>query len=304
MNPSMTMTAFLLSVLLGLFPGLSSARAAQPVPAPGAREETAEKPSSAEVLTRLRLGNARFSLGQSTFKGIDAARSRETAENGQKPIATILSCSDSRVPVEYIFDQGLGDLFVVRVAGNVSDTDEIGSIEYGTEHLGTPLLLVLGHTKCGAVTAVVQGDSVHGKIPLLVDNIGPAVQTAREKNPGLDEKDLISKAIEANVFRSIEDILTGSGMVRELVNEKKLRVEGAIYDIATREVHWLGTHPDQAKLLATPLKEEKAGEGQAAPATGHAPVAEEKKPAAEPEKTVPAQEEQKEEHKEGPTASH
>jgi carbonic anhydrase len=294
----MTMTAFLLSALLGLFPGLSSARAAQPAPAPAAQEETAEKPSSAEVLTRLRLGNARFSLGQSTFKGIDAARCLETAEKGQKPIATILSCSDSRVPVEYIFDQGLGDLFVVRVAGNVSDTDEIGSVEYGTEHLGTPLLVVLGHTKCGAVTAVVQGDSVHGKIPLLVDNIGPAVQTAREKNPGLEGKDLIPKVIEANVFRSIEDILTGSEMVRELVNEKKLRVEGAIYDIATREVRWLGTHPDQAKLLAAPPKEEKAEEGHAAPATGHAPAAEPE------EKKVPAQEEQKEEHKEGQAASH
>lgn len=305
MNPSMTMTAFLLSALLALFPGLSSGRDAQPVPAPAAKEETAEKPSSAEVLNRLRLGNARFSLGKSTFKGIDAARCLETAEKGQKPIATILSCSDSRVPVEYIFDQGLGDLFVVRVAGNVSDTDEIGSIEYGTEHLGTPLLLVLGHTKCGAVTAVVQGDSVHGKIPQLVDNIIPAVKTAQEKNPGLQGKDLIPKAIEANVFRSIEDILTGSEMVRELVKEKKLRVEGAIYDIATREVHWLGAHPDQAKLLAAPPKEEKAGEGHGAPEEKqHAAKEEKAGTAAPPEESAPALKEQKEEQKEGQAASH
>jgi carbonic anhydrase len=306
--------------LLGVFSISTPVPAAQPAAGAAAQEEAVAKPAASEVLNRLRLGNARFSLGKSTFKGIDIARSVETAEKGQKPIATILSCSDSRVPVEYIFDQGLGDLFIVRVAGNVSDTDEIGSIEYGTEHLGTPLLVVLGHTKCGAVTAVVENSPVHGKIPQLVDNIGPAVQTAREKNPGLEGKDLIPKAIEANVFRSIEDILTGSEMVRELVNEKKLRVEGALYDIKTREVHWLGAHPDQAKLLATSPKEEKAGEGHAAPAAtgGHAP-AEEKKAAAgghaaEPEKgdaaahpeeaAAPAKEEQKEEHKEGQAASH
>ncbi len=282
---------FLLGALLGLFSASHPVPAAQPASGTAAKEEAAAKPSPAEVLTRLRLGNARFSLGKSTFKGIDAARCLETAEKGQKPIATILSCSDSRVPVEYIFDQGLGDLFVVRVAGNVSDTDEIGTIEYGTEHLGTPLLLVLGHTKCGAVTAVVENSPVHGKIPLLVDNIGPAVQTAREKNPGVEGKDLIPKAIEANVFRSIEDVLTGSEMVRELVNEKKLRVEGALYDITTREIHWLGVHPDQAKLLAAAPKGEHAAEGHAAP----------------PEKAsaaAPAQEEQKKELQEGQAASH
>jgi carbonic anhydrase len=283
-------TVFVLLVLWGLFSTDLSVGAEQPVPTGAATHEETETPLSPNaVLNRLRLGNARFSLGKSTFAGIDAARSLETAEKGQKPVATILACSDSRVPVEYIFDQGLGDLFVVRVAGNVSDTDEIGTIEYGTEHLGTPLLVVLGHTKCGAVTAVVQGDSVHGKIPQLVDNILPAVQIAREKNPGLEGKDLIPKAIEANIFRSIEDILLGSEIVRERVREKKLRVEAALYDIATREVHWLGLHPNQTKLLAAPPKEEKAGEGHAVPVTGHAPVAEEKKPAVEPEKTVPGQ---------------
>jgi carbonic anhydrase len=133
--------------------------------------------------------------------------SSRPAPQGQNPSVTILACSDSRLPVERIFDQGIGDLFVVRVAGNVADGDEIGSIEYGMGHLHTPLLVVLGHTKCGAVTAVASGAAVHGSIPGLVDNIIPAVDAARRKNPTLSGPDLIARAIEENVLISMRDVL-------------------------------------------------------------------------------------------------
>lgn len=131
--------------------------------------------SPEEAMKKLADGNSRYAAGACLHSDINQARRTETAQKGQHPIATILSCSDSRVPPEYIFDQGIGDLFVIRVAGNVADTDEIGSAEYGVDHLGTPVLMVLGHSKCGAVTAVATGTEVHGSIPALVENIKPAL---------------------------------------------------------------------------------------------------------------------------------
>jgi methyl-accepting chemotaxis protein len=186
-------------------------------------------------------------------------RVADTGANGQKPIVTILGCSDSRVPLERIFDQGVGDVFAVRVAGNVSDTDEIGSAEYGTGHLNTPLMVVLGHTKCGAVTAVATGAQVHGSIPGLVDNIIPSVEAAKAKHPGVTGKDIVPFAIEENVWQSIGDVLSGSEEIRTLVKEGKLAVVGAVYDIDTGKVNWLGQHPEQTAFLSVP----------GAPAAGH-----------------------------------
>src|SRR5262245_28073525 len=119
------------------------------------------------ALKMLQEGNARFVAGKARHPHEDQGRRNETA-SGQHPFASILSCSDSRDPVEVTFDEGVGDLFVVRVAGNVADTDEIASLEYGAEHLGTQLIAVLGHTKCGAVTAVVNEDKLGGSLPQLV----------------------------------------------------------------------------------------------------------------------------------------
>jgi carbonic anhydrase len=207
--------------------------------------------SAAEALERLKEGNARFVAGASEHPRIDAKRLKETTEGGQHPFATVIGCSDSRAGIELLFDQGVGDVFVIRVAGNVIGTNEAGSIEYGVDNLGTPLFVVLGHTHCGAVTAVVEGARVGGNIPKLVEPIGPAAEKARQKHPGAKGEELVAHAIEANVFQSIESILTISETVRERVESGQLKIVGALYNIETGEVDWLGEHPDQAELLAT-----------------------------------------------------
>jgi carbonic anhydrase len=207
-------------------------------------------PSSDEVLAALKTGNARFVAGQSAHPHTDLGRLAETAQNGQHPSTTILTCSDSRVPVERLFDQGIGDVFVVRVAGNVCDTDEIGSIEYGVDHLGTPLLLVLGHTKCGAVTAVATGAVLHGSIPPLVANISPAVAKARAANPALTGEALVPEAIKANCWQAIDDLFKSSPAIRDKVKSGAVKVVAAVYDISDGRVEWLGAHPEQGRLLA------------------------------------------------------
>jgi len=127
--------------------------------------------SADEAIKVLKEGNSRCMSGAPKHPNQDQECRLLTATMGQRPYATVLSCSDSRVPVEILFDTGIGDLFVIRIAGNVADVDEVGTIEYGVDHLGTPVLVVLGHTRCGAVTAVAQGAKLHGSIPQLVDNI-------------------------------------------------------------------------------------------------------------------------------------
>jgi methyl-accepting chemotaxis protein len=202
-----------------------------------------------EALKRLVQGNARYVDGAPTHPRQDDARRAKTVADGQHPFATILSCSDSRGPVELIFDQGVGDLFVVRVAGNVADVDEIGSIEYGVGHLHTPLLVVLGHTGCGAVTAVVNKADVHGHIAALVDNIKPAAERTRHDHPELSGSALVGEAVKENVLQSIEDLLTKSEEVRELVKAGKLKVVGGVYDLQAGAVTWSGAHPRQDALV-------------------------------------------------------
>lgn len=205
----------------------------------------------AQAMSQLKEGNARFVSGKSQFPRQDLARLSETA-SAQHPKATILTCSDSRIPVEKVFDQGIGDLFVIRVAGNVCDVDETGTIEYGVDHLGTPILLVLGHTKCGAVTAVATGAEVHGSIPQLVDNIGPAVERAHQLNPSLEGKALVPAATTENIWQSIEDLLHRSSIIREKVIEGAVKVYGGLYHLEDGTVEWLGPHPRQTSLLASP----------------------------------------------------
>src|SRR5881394_3335221 len=146
------------------------------LPGIGQRAETAVTSDSA--LAELKAGNEHHARHQYQHPHESAARQRELTA-GQHPHAEILSCADSRVPPEIVFDQGLGDLFVVRVAGNVATDTEIGSLEYGAEHLHIPLLVVLGHESCGAVTAAVQGGEVEGHIVSLVNLIKPAVDKSR-----------------------------------------------------------------------------------------------------------------------------
>ena len=205
---------------------------------------TAEK-----AMTLLKDGNQRFVSGKMKHPNMKAARRKETSSKGQHPFATVIGCSDSRVPVETVFDRGLGDIFTFRVAGNVCNVDEAGSIEYGVEHLSTPLFVVLGHTQCGAVTAVVDGADVHGNIPKLVANIKPAVAQVRKEQPDLKGEALIEASIKSNVFQTIEDLFKRSPEIRASVRDKKVVVVGAVYDIGSGKVEWLGGHPDEEKLI-------------------------------------------------------
>ena len=218
-----------------------------------------ESTAGPDPVAQLTDGNGRFTSGKATHPNQLEER-RDQTKDGQHPFVTVLSCSDSRVPPEILFDQGLGDVFAVRVAGNVADTDELGSVEYGVDHLGTPLLVVLGHTKCGAVTAVATKAEVHGHIPELVDNIIPAVELTKTKFPNLNDKELVPEAIKANVFQSIKDLVSKSAAIHDRLKEGKVKIVGAVYDIASGKVEWLGEHPEQAALLAAaPPAEHGAG---------------------------------------------
>ena len=205
--------------------------------------------SADEALKMLKDGNARCLEGKATHPRQDAARRALTAGQGQHPFAAVLSCSDSRSPVELIFDQGIGDLFVIRVAGNVAATDEIGTMEYAVDHLGTPVVVVLGHSQCGAVTAAVEGTKLPGSMGVLIAPIKPAAAKAKEENPGAATEALVSAAVKENVFQAMEDVLQKSPLIKARVKAGKTKLLGAVYELDTGRVQWLGPHPDQEKLL-------------------------------------------------------
>ncbi|WP_084553440.1 carbonic anhydrase [Desulfopila aestuarii] len=206
----------------------------------------AAKPNADEALDLLKKGNERFVSGMSMHPNTSSERLIQAGKEnqGDHAYATVITCSDSRVPVELLFDAGIMDTFVVRVAGNVVDTDEAGSIEYGLAHVKTPILVVLGHTQCGAVTAVTHavhgtGHALERNIPQLVDNIEPAVRAAMAANPEMHGDEVIPAAIEANVWQGIEDLFMMSPSTRDLVKNHTARVIGAIYDVGTGKVNWL-----------------------------------------------------------------
>ena len=205
--------------------------------------------SADDSLRLLKEGNARYLEGKPRHPHQDRERRALTTGQGQHPLAAVLTCSDSRVPVEIIFDQGIGDIFVVRVAGNVAATDEVASLEYAVDHLDTPLVVVLGHTRCDAVSAVVDDTKLPPNIAALVEPIKPAVAKAREANPEAAKGALLAAAIKANVWQAIEDLLQQSPIMREKVREGKIQVLGALYDLDTGQVQWLGAHPEQDKLV-------------------------------------------------------
>jgi carbonic anhydrase len=199
--------------------------------------------NSSALLAELNKGNERFTSGKNAFPRSGATRRKDVAK-GQTPFATVLTCADSRVSPEFIFDQGIGDLFVVRVAGNVADTDEIGTIEYGVGHLKTPVLIVMGHTHCGAVKAVQEGAKVSQNIKWLVDNIAPALDRVKKSHPDADAHEIVELAVEENVRQSIQDILKRSEEVREKVAEGHLTICGGVYDLESGKVKWLGAKPE------------------------------------------------------------
>lgn len=212
----------------------------------GGHEAAVKKPSPDECIAKLKEGNARFVAGKSSNPHSDAARLTQAGseDQGKHAFATIITCSDSRVPIERIMDAGIMDIFVVRVAGNVIDGDEAGSIEYGLAHVHTPVLVVLGHTQCGAVKAVTaaiqgKGHALERNIPALVDNIQPAVERAMAAHPEAKGADIVPYGIEENVWQGIEDLFMRSPAAREMVKSGTVKVVGAIYDVGTGKVNWL-----------------------------------------------------------------
>ena len=198
-----------------------------------AAHAAAPAPSAEATLKELKDGNARFVMGQLRTPHVKPARRAETAA-AQHPQAVVLGCSDSRVPPEYIFDQGVGDLFVVRVAGNVSEPATLGSIEYAAEHLGAPLVVVLGHHSCGAVKATVEGASTEGNVGTIVKEIQPAV--AAVQKPGPEGK--VNDVVHVHAHRVAAELLQESPVLTKLTGEGKVKIVVGIYDLATGKVEF------------------------------------------------------------------
>lgn len=185
-----------------------------------------------ETMKALLEGNARYTSSQPSSCTKADATVRETLAKGQKPPAIVLSCSDSRVPPELIFDQTLGDLFVVRVAGNVPDPIVLGSIEYAAEHLGSSLIVVLGHERCGAVTAAVDAKGKPtGNIGAIVSAIAPAVAQAKKEAAGKERTDLVDMAITDNVKLVAASLTKRSPVLAKLVKEGAVKIVTARYDL-------------------------------------------------------------------------
>jgi carbonic anhydrase len=200
---------------------------------PATKQKTEERVTADSAIAELKVGNKHHVQHHYRHPHQTALRQSQLT-SGQHPHAEILSCSDSRVPPEIIFDQGLGDLFVVRVAGNVTADVEVGSLEYGAEHLHIPLLVVLGHEQCGAVTAALQGGPPEGHISALVNLIKPAV----EKSRGL-KGDPVSNAVRTNVEMVVKELRSSTPLLSELVAQHKLKIVGAVYSLETGKVTWL-----------------------------------------------------------------
>lgn len=204
------------------------APAAAPAHAPAvAGKEKEAAPGGEEALKRLVEGNARFVAGAAKHPDQTTQRRAELAQ-GQAPFAIVLTCSDSRVPPELFLDQGLGDLFVIRNAGNILDDHVIGSMEYAVEHLHVPLVLVIGHEKCGAVSAAASGGEVPGHIRSVVEALEPAVELAKDK-PG----DKVDNAVRANAQRVAEILGRVEPILKEAVGQGHLLIVPARYDLAT-----------------------------------------------------------------------
>jgi carbonic anhydrase len=189
------------------------------------------------ALTRLLEGNKRYTRHKERHPDQSSARQKELVE-GQHPFAVILGCADSRVPPELLFDQGLGDLFVIRVAGNIVDDAILGSIEYAVVHLRTKLILVLGHEKCGAVSAAIEGGDVAGHLKALVAAIRPSV-SATAKDPG----DKLHNCVIENARRVARQLRQSEPVVKEAVERNELKIVAADYALDTGKVTLLDGHP-------------------------------------------------------------
>jgi carbonic anhydrase len=210
----------------------------QRTPAPPQRDDEVEV-TAKQAKELLEAGNARFVAGTPLHPD-QAVTRRDAVAEAQHPFAAVLSCADSRVPPEALFDQGLGDLFVVRSAGQVVDHAVMGSLQYGVDHLGVSLLVVLGHSACGAVKATIEsldgGEPSGTDIDALVTGVLPAVKEAEEL--GAEGQELLDVSIQINVERVVEAMKVAK-VIGEANSLREIKVVGAIYDLATGEVEWL-----------------------------------------------------------------
>lgn len=195
-----------------------------------------------EALARLKAGNQRFMSGVRSLETDVKSTNRAGFVGGQEPFAIVLGCSDSRVPAEIIFDQGLGDLFVIRVAGNIVAPSQVGSVEFAAEQFGTPLVVVLGHSKCGAVTATLnelknpsQATS-SSNVMSIVNRIRPSIQPLFESGVHQDPDKLLTACIHANMLAATNHLRHGSQILEQLVMKGDLKIIGAKYSLETGEV--------------------------------------------------------------------
>ncbi|TXJ10573.1 MAG: carbonic anhydrase [Acinetobacter sp.] len=196
--------------------------------------------SAQEALQRLKTGNQNFVHGQLSAKHLSHLARNELAE-AQNPFAIILGCSDSRVPAEIVFDQGLGDLFVIRVAGNIVAPSQVGSVEFAAERYDCPLVVVLGHSHCGAIQATIETLRHPDKLPSrnlmsIVNRVRPAVEMLFQTELSHDNEKLTKHAVRANVFASVNQLRHGSTVLESLIEKGQLMIVGAEYSLETGEV--------------------------------------------------------------------
>ena len=193
-----------------------------------------------EALARLKEGNQRFVTGVRSLDALLSHTRRAELATEQHPFAIVLGCSDSRVPAEVVFDQGLGDLFVIRVAGNIVAPSQVGSVEFAAARFGTPLVVVLGHTQCGAITATLEevrsDTSPSPNLKSIVDRVRPSVETLLAAGLTADSPDIVRQAVRANVRASADHLRHGSALLERLIRDGSLLVVGAEYSLETGEV--------------------------------------------------------------------
>jgi carbonic anhydrase len=205
--------------------------------------------SAGEALDRLQEGNRRFVSDESSGDRLSSRARRSELATGQEPFAIVLGCSDSRVPAEIVFDQGLGDLFVIRVAGNIVASSQVGSVEFAAEQFGTPLVVVLGHSTCGAILATLEQlrrprEDQSRNLRSIVDRIRPSVEPLLATELRNDPAALVRQAVRANVRASANHLRHGSELIEQLTQKNGLLVVGAEYSLETGVVEFFDGVPE------------------------------------------------------------
>jgi carbonic anhydrase len=205
--------------------------------------------SAREALARLQEGNRRFVADESSGDRLSSRARRSELATGQEPFAIVLGCSDSRVPAEIVFDQGLGDLFVIRVAGNIVASSQVGSVEFAAEQFGTPLVVILGHSSCGAILATLEQlrrprEDQSRNLRSIVDRISPSVEPLLATELRNDPAALVRQAVRANVRASVNHIRHGSELIETRIQKNGLLVVGAEYSLESGVVEFFDGVPE------------------------------------------------------------